>query len=181
MKKISLFLAVFVTILALCSCGGKTETKEPVPTIDPSTLLTIDDVALATGYQPVLDGGAITTDGNYSKALYLSDPIGQDPVSIEITQYTDDITPEVVFYAYDTARALRSSAEEIPELGETAFVAYPSINIYDRGCYIKITAGSGADENQKNQLLTLARIAVSKFEEQMPAPVIDESTSVEQK
>ena len=88
--------------------------------------------------------------------------------------------PEHVWYEYDTDKSLRPSAEEVTELGENAYIAFPSINIYDRGCYVKITAGSGSDDNQRNQLLTLARIAIARLEERVAPPIIKDN-KVEQK
>ena len=59
------------------------------------------------------------------------------------------------------------------ELGETAYIAYPTIHVYDRGCIIEVTAGSGSDEDQQQLLVNLAKTAVAKFEQIMPAPVLN--------
>ena len=183
MKKILFVLATLAGIIMMCSCGGEgglfaKPTPTPIPVIDPSTLITADDVAAATGYLPVMEG--VKYDGNIATVLYRSEPIGQDPVEITVQQYNEEIPVVNVWYAYDTDRAYRSTAEEIANLGETAFIAFPSINIYDRGCYIRITAGSGADENQRNLLLNLANIAIPRLEEIME-PVLQSDTTVEQK
>lgn len=183
MKKILLLMVSVLSSVILCACGKGVFGPEPTPTpmLDPSEILSLDDVVLAVGYQPVLEGGDIERDGNKSSALYISDPVGQgDPVEITIVQYTEEMPPEHVWYAYDTDKSLRPSAEEVTELGENAYIAFPSINIYDRGCYVKITAGSGSDDNQRNQLLTLARLAIAKLEERVNPPVLKDN-NVEQK
>ncbi len=185
MKKILLVIASLACAIIMCSCGKggglfSKATPTPIPVVDPSALITADDVAAATGYTPVLDGGAVKYEGNTATALYRSDPMGQDPVEITVQQYNEETPVENVWYDYDTDRAYRSSAEEIANLGETSFIAFPSINIYDRGCYIRITAGSGADDNQRNLLLNLANIAVPRLEEIM-GPIEQNDTSVEQK
>ena len=185
MKKILFVFATLASVIALCSCGGGLFSKAPptpIPVVDPSTLITADDVAANTGYYPVLDGGAVKYDGNIATALYMSDPIGRDPVEIVVQQYNEEVPVVNVWYDYDTDRAYRTSAEEVADLGETAFIAFPSINIYDRGCYVRITAGSGADENQRNLLLTLANIAIPRLEEIMsPVSQADAGSAVEQK
>ncbi len=185
MKKILFVLASLTCTIILCSCGKagglfSKATPTPIPVVDPSAIITAEDVAAATGYTPVLDGGAVKYEGNTATAFYRSEPVGQDPVEISVQQYNEQTPVENVWFDYDTNRAYRSSAEEIADLGETAFIAFPSINIYDRGCYICITAGSGSDDNQRNLLLNLANIAVPRLEEIMP-PVEQEDISVEQK
>ena len=184
MKKLLFVLAALIGTMMLCSCGGggpfSKATPAPIPVVDPSALITADDVAAITGYVPVLDGGAVQYDGNKATALYVSSPLGQDPVEISVQQYNEEIPVVNVWYDYDTDRAYRSSAEQITNLGENAYIAFPSINIYDRGCYVRITAGSGADENQRNLLLNLAYIAIPRLEEVME-PIIQSDTSVEQR
>lgn len=173
MKKILLIFAAVSCALMMAACGLTKNEPVIIPDVDPTALITLEDVAAATGYQPVLDGGAVKHDGNTAKALYRSEPIGQgDVIEITVTQYNDNTPIENVWYAYDTDRSLRLSAEEVAELGESAYIAFPSINIYDRGCYVKLTAGSGSDDNQRNLLLSLARTAISRLEEIMPEPVV---------
>lgn len=178
MKKIFFAAAMLLCAAVITSCGFlKSAEPIPIPEIDPSALITLEDAAMATGYQPVLDGGAVERNGNTAKALYRSEPIGQgDIVEITVTQYNETVPIENVWYAYDTDRSLRPSAEEIAELGESAYIAFPSINIYDRGCYVKITAGSGSDENQRNLLVSLARTAITRLEEVMPQPNVKDKT-----
>lgn len=172
MKKFLLILTAVLMTVGLCSCGNTkpNEAKAPIPEVNPVEIITPEDVyaAINYAYAPVLDGDTYTRDANKATAFYRSDPIGQDPVIVEITQYTDSVPKENVWYEYDNDRIKRSSAEAIPELGEDAFIAFPSIHVFDRGCHIKITAGSGNTEEQRNTLLTLAQTAVSRIEAVMP-------------
>lgn len=184
MKKLLLVIASLTLTIMMCSCGGpfSKSAPKPIPVVDPSTLITADDVAAMTGYYPVLSGGAVKYDGNTATALYVSDPLGQDPVEITVQQYNEEVPVVNVWYAYDTDHAYRSSAENVENLGENAYIAFPSINIYDRGCYIRITAGSGSDENQRNLLLNLAYTAIPRFEQIMePVSQEDAASAVEQK
>ena len=177
MKKISLIIITLIATLGLCSCSGSVAglfapaTPIPIPDINPLDVLGAEDVyvALNYSYAPVLDGDTYIRDGNVATATYRSEPIGQDPVIITITQHTSSVSKETVWYGYDYDRVMRSSAEMISDLGEDAFIAYPSIHVYDRGCHIQITAGSGDTPEQRNLLINLAQTAVAKFEAIMPA------------
>ncbi len=177
MKKLLLAVSTLLMVVVLCSCGSSGDifskpTPTPIPEIDPTALITPEDVYAATGYAyaPVLDGNTYTRDGNTATAVYRSEPVGQgDPVIVEVTQYTDTVSKETVWYEYDSERAKRPSAQMVTELGEDAYLAFPSIHIFDRGCHIKITAGSGSGEEQQNMLVNLAVTAVERFEAIMPA------------
>ncbi|MCD8391142.1 MAG: hypothetical protein LUD03_04810 [Firmicutes bacterium] len=166
MKKFLLAAASLICVIMLASCGGAMfaePSPTPVPEIDPSEILTLDDVAAYVDYELVSDG--VMRDGNTASVLYRTEPIGMaDTVEIKITQYNESVSADDVWNEYAVGKAARTTAEDIAELGESAYIAFPSINIYDRGCYIKITAGSGSDEGQRNMLLNLAYAAVPKFE-----------------
>lgn len=172
MKKLLLVVSTLLIVIGLCSCGEggglfASPTPTPIPEINPLDLVSAEDVYAAVNYAyaPVLEGDTFTRDGNKATAIFRSEPIGQgDPVIITVTQYSDSVPKENVWYEYDYDRVKRASAESIAELGEDAFLAFPSIHVYDRGCHIKITAGSGSSEEQREMLINLARTAVSRFE-----------------
>ena len=174
MKKLLLIFSAVLITLGICSCGngmGDSAQNVAIPEINPIEIITPEDVYAAVNYTyaPVLDGDTYTRDGNKATAFYRSEPIGQgDPVIVEITQYTNTVPKEDVWYEYDNDRIKRSSAEAVPELGEDAFIAFPSIHVFDRGCHIKITAGSGNTEEQKNALISLAQTAAARIEAVMP-------------
>lgn len=177
MKKISLILMTILAAFGLCSCSGGTTglfaqaTPVPIPELNPVEILSAEDVyaALNYAYAPVLEGDTYVRDGNVVTATYRSEPMGQDPVIITISQYTSSVPKENIWYEYDYDRVKRPSAEAIEALGEDAFIAYPSIHVYDRGCHIQITAGSGDTPEQRDLLISLANTAAAKIEAIMPA------------
>lgn len=179
MKKLLLLIISLIMSMFLTACGE--EKKEPIPVLDPSQLITAEELAPLVGYQPILDGGAVKYDGNKATALYRPETLGSaDIVEVTVVQYSETYPLDNVWYTYDESRMLRQSAENLFELGESAFIAYPSINVFDRGCYLKITAGSGNDDNQKNLLLNLAKTAIIKLEGIMPETQTEDN-AVEQK
>lgn len=172
MKKLLSVCLTLLMVMGLCSCGkGGGLFADPVPTpvpeISPLDLISAEEiyVAINYAYAPVLDGDTCVRDGNKSTAFFRSELIGQgDPVIIEITQYSDTVPKEDVWYEYDNDRIKRTSAQTVENMGEDAFIAFPSIHIFDKGCYIKITAGSGNTEEQRNTLMSLAATAVAKLD-----------------
>ena len=181
MKKLLLLAASLLITVGLCACGGggglfAKPTPTPISVLDPTTILSVDNVYEGIGYEyvPVLDG-EIVTENNSRSAVYVSNPKGLgDSVKIEVTQYNEGITIDQVYQEFATAKAKRLDITEVTELGETAYIAYPTIHVYDRGCIIEVTAGSGSDEKQQNLLITLAKVAVANFEQIMPAPAVQQ-------
>ncbi|MCI8403846.1 MAG: hypothetical protein HFE49_02985 [Clostridia bacterium] len=174
MKKVLLVVSSLLMIIGLCACGGEgglfsKATPTPMPDIDPAALVTLDDVVVNAGYTPVIEPSGTMREGNVGTVLYRSEPIGQhDIVSVKITQFTEEIDYQALFEQYEQEKAKRTSAEIIPGIGQEAYIAFPSIHVYDRGCLIDITAGSGADETQKLLLKNLALAAAAKLEEIVP-------------
>ncbi len=175
MKKLLLFVMSILMVLTISACGSKNDaekTQTTVTEIDPVNVLTANDVYEALNYEyvPVVDGGVIVHEDNTSKATYVSDPKGQnDSVEIKITYMTDKIGPEVVKAQFEESKAKRTDTIDIANLGESAYIAFPSMYIYDRGCIIKITAGSGNSNEQQNLLIALATKAITNFETLVPS------------
>ena len=182
MKKLLFVIASLMITIGVCSCGKgggmfAKPTATPMPELDPTAILTSDNVYEGINYEyvPVIDGG-IKTEGNTKSAVYVSDPKGiGDSVEIKITQYSDAVTIDQVYQQFAAAKAKRYDITEVTELGETAYIAYPTIHVYDRGCIIEVTAGSGSDETQQQLLVNLAKVAVANFEQIMPAPAVQQA------
>ncbi len=174
MKKALFVISSLLMTIWLCACGGdgglfSKAMPTQMPDIDPATLVTLDDVVINAGYTPVIEPSGTVREGNIGTVLYRSEPIGQsDIVSVKITQFTEDIDYQMLFEQYEEEKAKRSSAEIVSGIGQEAYIAFPSIHVYDRGCIIDITAGSGADETQKLLLKNLALAAAHKLEEIVP-------------
>ena len=174
MKKILLTIMCIVIMFSIAACGGGNDNVEQttsIEQIDPVNVLTANDVyeALEFEYVPVVDGGVIVHEDNTSKAVYVSEQKGEnDSIEIKITQMTDKIDAQSVKAQYDAAMLKRSDTIEVANLGESAYIAFPSIYVYDRGCIIKITAGSGNSSEQQNLLMALATKAVTNFEAIVP-------------
>ena len=168
MKKLILALSCLIVTIGLCSCGGKKE-PEPVPELDPAQLITAEDVAAVAGYTPVVVPEGTAKNGNRSSVLYRSEPIGKhDTVEVKLVQFNDDMPYQQIFSEYEANKAKRSDAKLVDSLGQEAYIAFPTIYVYDRGCLLSITAGSGADDEQERLLKNLAFTAVGKLEEQIP-------------
>lgn len=174
MKKILLTAASLIMTICLCACGSgggffAKPTPTPVPDIDPAGLVTVEDVASCAGYTPVIETSATSREGNIARVLYRSEPIGQhDTVEVKLTQFTNEIPYQILFNEYEQAKAKRSTAELVSGIGQEAYIAYPTIHVFDRGCIIEITAGSGSDDDQKTLLQNLARTAAGRLEAIIP-------------
>lgn len=172
MKKLLFTLSALVLTISLCACSGGPFGKPaptPVPDIDPAALLTPQDIAAYTGYTLVTEPSGTGRNGNIAEVLYRSEPVGQyDTVKVKLTQFTDTIDYQMLFEQYEAEKAKRTSAELIGGIGQEAYIAFPTIHIYDKGCLIDITAGSGADENQKALLISLGAVAANRLEQIIP-------------
>lgn len=172
MKKILVIVSSLIIIIGLCACSGGLFAKPeptPVPEIDPASLITIDDVVINAGYTPVIEESETKRGGNVAAVMYRSEPMGwSDPVIVKVTQFTNEIGYETIFQQYETAKAKRTDAELIAGIGQEAYIAFPTVHVYDRGCLIEITAGSGSDDTQKNILKNLAIAAAGKLEAIIP-------------
>lgn len=175
-KLISLAASIFAAVAVLSSCGNggglfAEPTPTPMPSADAASVITIDDAknAVENKYELVLDTDSSVTDGNVSTAAYLSDPIGSgDPVIVQVINRTEGISADDIWNDYENKRISRESAELVEGIGEDAYIAYPSIHVYDRGCEIIITASSGSGDEQKAVLENLGKIASERIEGIMP-------------
>lgn len=169
MKKILLALSGLLIASILCACAAKQPEKVEIPALDPAALITAEDVTSNAGFTPVVEQSETAREGNTATVFYRSEPMGAfDPVKVKVTQFTETIGYQTLYEQYEKDKSKRPSAELVPSLGQEAYIAFPSIHVYDRGCIIDITAGSGSDETQKNLLKNLAFIATGRLEEIIP-------------
>ena len=168
MKKMLLLLSSLIMIIGLCSCGEgglfASPTPTPVPVVSPTDVLAVSDVAEFVGYEVVADGDIID-DGESKSVVYVSSPKGaKDSVTVKVVQFSDTLSKDEIWNRYENGRVKRSSAEFVEGLGTDAYIAFPSVHIYDRGCEIVISAGSGSDDEQKELLKRIGERAVMNFQ-----------------
>ena len=163
-KKFYTMLLCIICVIALCSCGGVfAPSATPVPRLSPSDIMSVDEAAEFTGYAMLQDGDITERDGKKT-VVYVSNPKGEsDSVTVKITQCGDNLSIDEVWNRYDSARLKRPSAKTAEGIGSDAYVAFPYIHIYDRGCEITIAAGSGSDDGQEALLKRMGERAVNNL------------------
>lgn len=180
MKKICAIIACLALATSMSACGKNSDVPDvsELEKIAPDQLVTVEAVSTITGVDMEIDENGVTTDGNASSVTYISDPAySGDPVTIRIEQFSESLTATQVWNDYENSRIYRGDMEFIEGIGEDCYIAYPYINVYDRGCYIRISAGSGDDENQRELLETLASIAAGEVERVIPIETYEAATS----
>lgn len=178
MKRIGTVLAVAAAVLSVTACGGKSGTDiSKIEKIAPDNLVTVEAVSTLTGIDMKVDENGVTTDANASSVTYVSEKEYEgDPVTVRIEQFSESLTATQVWDDYENSRIYRSDMEFIDGIGEDCYIAYPYINVYDRGCYIRICAGSGDDGNQRELLETMATIAAGEVERVIPVETYESAT-----
>lgn len=180
MKKLCAVLACLAVSVSMSACGKNSKVPDvsELEKIAPDQLVTVEAVSTITGVDMEIDENGVTTDGNASSVTYVSDPAySGDPVTIRIEQFSESLTTTQVWDDYENSRIYRGDMEFIEGIGEDCYIAYPHINVYDRGCYIRISAGSGDDSDQRELLETLASIAAGEVERVIPQETYDMATS----
>lgn len=171
MKKIYAIIVSVVLVVAMSSCGkgSKVVDVSKIERIAPDQLVTVEAVSTITGVDMKVDDNGVTTDGNATSVTYVSEEAyAGDPVTIRVEQFSQSLSINQVWNDYENTRIYRGDMEFIEGIGEDCYLAYPNINIYDRGCYVRISAGSGDDEAQRELLENLASIAAGEVERLIP-------------
>lgn len=170
-------------MFALAGCGGGDSGQSgsaEVPRLSPEQLISAETASAAAGATLVMSEDGVVSDGNMLTVTYVSEPIGaNDPVTVSIEQFSDTLPTSQVWTDYENNRIYRTDMEQITGIGVDCYVAYPYINIYDRGCYIRISAGSGSDEGQKALLTNLGTTAAIALEAVVPAEAADNSNVIQ--
>lgn len=164
MKKILAILMCMAMAFAVTACGGND--KDEVARISPDELLTADTVSDITGVTMKVNEDGVTNDGSARTVTYVPNPVGSaDPVTVSIEQFSESLTTDQVWADYENSRIRRDDMEFLGDaIGEDCYIAYPYINVYVRGCYIRISAGSGDSDEQEELLKSLATSAALKVE-----------------
>ncbi len=181
MKKIYTILASVAIAASLSACGGRSSVPDisELERIAPDQLITVEAVSTITGVDMKVDENGVTTDGDATSVTYVADPAySGDPVTIRIEQFSESLTANTVWDHYENSRIYRGDMEFIEGIGESdCYIAYPWINLYDRDCYVRISAGSGNDEAQRELLENLATIAAGEVERVIPAETYEKALS----
>ncbi len=170
MRKTFLFLTgAILAVICLCACNNSSDngkasaTPTPIPQISPEEVLPLESAVSAVGYELVSDGE--TEEDGVRSVLYRTEPIGKkDVVKVTVRQFSETVSKQEITDEFYAAKESRPSAETIASVGEDAFLAFPSIHIYKDGRYVEITAGSGADDTQRELLISLGRTAAGNIE-----------------
>lgn len=180
MKKLCAILASIALVASMSACGKKSSVPDvsELEKIAPDQLITVEAVSAITGLDMEVDENGVTTNGNASSVTYITNPqYSGDPVTIRIEQFSESLTTKQVWDDYEYSRIYRGDMEYIDGIGEDCYIAYPYINVYDRGCYIRISAGSGDDEKQRELLESLASIAAGEVERVIPVETYEAAKS----
>lgn len=183
MKKIITAVACAAMIAGLAGCGGgddRNTAVQEIPRVSPDMLISAETASAAAGNTLSLSDTGIVSEGNKLTAVYETDPVGAaDGVTVSIEQFSDTLSTTEIWNEYENTRILRSDNEKIEGIGADCYVAYPYIHIYDRGCHITISAGSGSDEGQKALLTNLGTAAAVALEALIPADAVESGNVIQ--
>jgi uncharacterized lipoprotein YehR (DUF1307 family) len=167
-KKILAVILSLSCLFLLGGCGGEKKqaeaTPKPAVQVAPEAVFTIDNVKAIVDYEPVQEPVEENTEKGTKQVWYHSEPLGKgDIVEVTVRQYSDSVAKETVKAGYDQMKQKRPNAVQVDGVGEDAYIAYPSVHVYQEGYHIQITAGSGADDVQKTVLTNAAQTAVQNL------------------
>ena len=163
MKRLFCSLLI-ITLLIFCGCS---KNKSDVPPVKPTDIISEAEAELALGGIDLMlefDGVVDLGDNTY-KITYLPTPLGSnDPIIVKVIYPAADINEGDIKSLYNQAYASRVNKRKIEGMGESAYVAFPSLNILYKGHFVTITAGSGDTQKQLDLLLSLGKTAVNNLE-----------------
>ncbi|MGN0182561.1 MAG: hypothetical protein ACI4DP_09175 [Candidatus Ornithomonoglobus sp.] len=168
MKKILAIIAGAALAVSLTACGGNGKSRgsaEMPAQLSPENILTVEMAANSNGGTMELSSDGIVAEGNKLTATYVGVPLGSvDTVSISLEQFSSTLSSSQIWTDYENERLTRADMQFIDGIGQDCYIAFPYICVYDRGCYIRISAGSGNDDAQKQVLVSLASQAAAQLE-----------------
>lgn len=163
--------------VTLSSCGKKKEdgaAAGSIARLSPDTLLSAQTVSAITGAELKMSEEGVVPEGNGYKVTYVADPIGSaDTVSVMVEQFSNTLSADTVWEDYKQYYLPEGDMETVSGIGieegkGACNITYPYINVYYRGCYVRISAGSGDSEIQKQLLVNLAANAVTTIRNTIP-------------
>ncbi|MGN0163024.1 MAG: hypothetical protein ACI4EA_05510 [Candidatus Ornithomonoglobus sp.] len=167
MKKILAIISAAALAVSITACGGNGSggTVEMPAQLSPENILTVEMAANSNGGTMELSSDGVVSEGNKLTATYVGVPLGSvDTVSISLEQFGSSLSSSQIWADYENERLTRADMQFIDGIGQDCYIAFPYICVYDRGCYIRISAGSGNDDAQKQVLISLASQAVAQLE-----------------
>ncbi len=156
---LKIIICLSAAALLLSSCGKK-EIADTNQSLDAKMLLDTEKAEELLQYTPV---GSYEDSYTKSIARYDSEPIGKDPIIVELYAHNDKKSAEDIYNDFKKRHEERTDAEDVTEYDAEAFLAYPSVNIYKDGYMVVVTAGSGADDAQKQLLLKAGAVAADNL------------------
>lgn len=164
-KKITAAILAAAMAVSLTACGSKRVDISEIPQLSPDQVLTVEAAAQSNGGTMTMSDEGIINDGKQLSLTYVGVPLGSvDTISVAIEQFSTSVTASQVWNDYETDRLKRADAQFIDGIGQDCYIAFPYICVFTRGCYIKISAGSGNNDTQKQVLIGLAAQAASGVE-----------------
>ena len=162
--------AILILVLIL-STGIFTACKEEKPDrmLLPSEVVTLEEAQKLVGddYELVLKDDALIQEGNKITAKYIPEPLGSgDSVFVELYEPSENLDEEAVEEKFEASREKRTDFIEVKDLGDDAYIAYPTLHLYSNGVYVAITAGSEGGEEQTELLEEFGKVAeknINKF------------------
>lgn len=180
MKKLLSIIVCAVAAVSFAACSGKGAKRNDVmpDIISPDVLVTAVDATEVAGAEMVMTAEGVKNDGSARTVQYVPSQLGSaDPITVKIEQFSDSLSTTQVWSDYENSRLTRSDMQFVNGVGEDCYLAYPYINVYDRGCFIKVSAGSGDSDAQRDMLINLAKRAVAVLESQVSAEAVEEASS----
>lgn len=173
MKKIQMAAACLCLTAALTACGKNSAIKDisKIEKIGPDKLISAEVASDISGVTMQQDATGVVSEGSTTTVTYVTSDTDEpgDPITVQIEQFSESLTTNQIWTDYESSRVRRSDMEFVTGIGEDCYIAYPYINVYDRGCYVRISAGSGDGNSQKELLTKLATHAAQEIEKVIPA------------
>ena len=155
---------LLLSVLIIAGCEKK---DANVPPVKPTDIISEAEAEFAVGGTDLsLEFDAVVDLGdNTYKATYLTNPLGGgDPVIVKVVYPSLELTEGDIKTRFNDGYSSRVNKRKIEGIGESAYVAFPTLNIYDRGHIINITAGSGDTQKQLDLLISLGKTAVANLD-----------------